>query len=40
VLNVPWAWQSFWGHLMELLVDVGEMEVHFGPFIDSVNLDA
>jgi hypothetical protein len=34
------VWQSFWAHPMELLVDVGEMEGHFGPFWDSVNLDA
>ena len=27
-------------HLMVLLCDVGEVEVRFGPFRDSVNLDA
>jgi hypothetical protein len=27
-------------HLMVLLGDVGQMEAHFGPFRDSVNLSA
>jgi hypothetical protein len=40
VLIVPWAWQSFFAHPMELVVDVGEMESHFGLFGDSINLDA
>jgi hypothetical protein len=39
VLNVP-TWQIFLLHPMELLGDVGEKEGHFGPFGDSVNLDA
>jgi hypothetical protein len=37
--NVPWAWKSFWAHLMELLGNVGEMEARFGPFGGSINLD-
>jgi hypothetical protein len=40
VSNVSWAWQSFWAHLMEPISDVGEMKARFGPFKDSVNLDA
>jgi hypothetical protein len=31
---------SFWAYPMELLVDVDQMEARFGPFRDSVNLDA
>jgi hypothetical protein len=30
----------FWAHPMQLLGDVGEMEARFGPFGDTVNLDA
>jgi hypothetical protein len=40
VLNVPWAWKSFWAHPKELLDDVGEMEARFSLFGDSANLDA
>jgi hypothetical protein len=40
VLNVPRARKSFWAHPMDLLGGVGQMEAHFGPFGDSVNLDA
>jgi hypothetical protein len=36
--NVPWAWKSFWVHPMVLLGDVGQVEAHFDPFGDSVNL--
>jgi hypothetical protein len=32
--------KSFWTHPMELLGHMGEMGAHFGPFGDSVNLDA
>jgi hypothetical protein len=39
VSNVPWAWESFWVHLMELLGDVGQVEGCFDPFGDSVNLN-
>jgi hypothetical protein len=38
--DVPWVRKLFWVHLMELLGDVGEVEARFGPFSDSVNLDA
>ena len=37
-LNVPWAWKSFWAHLMVLLANVGQEEARFDPFGDSVNL--
>jgi hypothetical protein len=30
--------EFFWLHPMDLLGDVGQMEVRFGPFGDSVNL--
>jgi hypothetical protein len=39
-LNVPQTWKSFWPHTMDQLGDVDQMEAHFGPFGDSVNLDA
>ena len=29
-----------WTHLMELLSDVGHVESYFGPFGDSVSVDA
>jgi hypothetical protein len=38
--NVPYTRKSFWMHPMELLGDVGHDESCFGPFGDSVNLDA
>jgi hypothetical protein len=38
VPNVPWAWKSFWAHLVELLGDMCQMETRFGLFGDSVNL--
>ena len=38
--NVPWAWKSFWAHLMVLVGDVSDVEGRFGPFGDSVKLDA
>ena len=34
------AWKSFWAHLMVLLGDVSHVQARFGPFGDSVNLDA
>jgi hypothetical protein len=34
-MNVLWAWNSFWGHPMELLGDMGEMEARFYPFGDT-----
>jgi hypothetical protein len=40
VPNVPWAWKSFWTHLMELLGDVGHVESCFGPFGDGVSVGA
>ena len=38
--NVPYAWKSFWTHLIELLGDVGHVESDFGPFGDSVSIGA
>jgi hypothetical protein len=32
--------KSFPANPMVLLIDIGEMEAHFGPFGDSINLDA
>jgi hypothetical protein len=32
--------EEFWAHPMEYLGDVGQLEAHFGPFGESVNLDA
>ena len=40
VLNVPWAWTSFWAHPMVLLANVGQEEARFNPFGDSINLVA
>jgi hypothetical protein len=40
VSNVQLAQKSLWAHLMELLGDVGQVEAHFGPFGDNVNLGA
>jgi hypothetical protein len=34
------AWKSFWTHLMVLLGDMGQVEARFGPFGDSVIVDA
>jgi hypothetical protein len=39
-LNVPLVQKSFWAQPMVLLCDVGRVETRFGPFGDSVNLDA
>jgi hypothetical protein len=39
VPNVARAWKSFCAHPMVLLGDMGQVEDHFGPFRDSVNLD-
>jgi hypothetical protein len=33
-------WESFLVHPMELLGDVGQVEAHFGPYGDNINLDA
>ena len=38
MLNVPYAWKSFWTHPIELLGDVGHVESHFGLFGDWVRL--
>jgi len=32
--------KSFWTNTMVLLRDVGQVDAHFSPFGDSVNLDA
>jgi hypothetical protein len=40
VSNVPQALKSFWTHLMVLLGNKALVDAHFGPFGDSVNLDA
>ena len=40
VSNVSRPWKSFWAHPMVLLANVGQEEVHFDPFGDSVNLGA
>jgi hypothetical protein len=37
MLNVPWAWKSFWAYPMELLGNMGQIAC-FGPFGDGVNL--
>jgi hypothetical protein len=34
------AWKSIWVHLMELLGNMGQVEAHFDPFEDCVNLGA
>jgi hypothetical protein len=36
---MQYAWKSVCVHLMELLGDVGQVEAHFGPLEDTVNLD-
>jgi hypothetical protein len=38
--NVPLGQKSFWTHLMVHQVDGAQVEACFGPFEDSVNLDA
>jgi hypothetical protein len=38
--NLPRAWKSFQAHPMVLLGRIGQVEAHFGPFGDSINLDA
>jgi hypothetical protein len=38
-LNVPKDWKSFWAQPIALLHDVSQVETHFGPFENSVNLD-
>jgi hypothetical protein len=38
--NVPQAKKLFWMHLIELIDDETQVEARFGPFGDSVNLDA
>jgi hypothetical protein len=38
--NIPQAQKLLWMHPMELLDDEAQVETHFGPLIDSANLDA
>jgi hypothetical protein len=38
--NVLRAWKSLWPHPMDLLGDMGQIETRFGPFGNSVKLDA
>ena len=40
VLNVPWAWKSFWAQPILLLGVVSLVEAHVGPFGGSVILSA
>jgi hypothetical protein len=40
VVNIPPAWKSFQAHPMVLLHDVGQVKAYFGPFGDSINLEA
>ena len=40
VLNVPWAWKSFWAPPMVLLGVVSRVEARVGPFGGSVILSA
>ena len=40
MLDIPQANQSFWMHPMVPLGDEDQVEAYFGPFEDSVNLDA
>jgi hypothetical protein len=40
VPNIPQTWKLFWAHETVVLVDVGQVETHFGQFGDSVKLDA
>jgi hypothetical protein len=39
-LNVPWAWKSSLAHPMVLLGDIGQVQAHFCPFGNSVNIGA
>jgi hypothetical protein len=39
-LNIPIGSEIILGQLMVLAPDVGHVETHFGPFGDSVKLDA
>jgi hypothetical protein len=39
VLNVTQISKSLWAHPMIVLVDVDQVEAHFGQFGNSVNLD-
>jgi hypothetical protein len=39
VPNVSYAQKSFWTHPMVLLGDGAQVEVQFGPFGDSANLE-
>ena len=38
MLNLPYAWKSFWTHQIELLGDVGHVDSHFSLFGDSVSV--
>ena len=40
MLNVPWAWKSFWAQLMVLLGIVSHVEARFSPFGRNVSLSA
>ena len=40
MLNLPYAWKSFWTQQIELLGDVGHVDSHFGPFGDSFSATA
>ena len=40
VLNVPWAWKSFWAQPMVLLGVVSLVEARVGPFGGSVSFSA
>ena len=40
VTNVPSAQKSFWTHPIVLIGDGAQLVAYFGPFGDSVNLDA
>ena len=40
VLNVPWAWKSFWAQPMVLLGVVSLVEARVSPFGGSVSLSA
>jgi hypothetical protein len=40
VPNVPQAWESFWTHPMEVLVDVGHVKSCLGLFGDSISFSA
>ena len=39
-LDVPYAYKSFWTHLMVPLGYEAQVEGRFGPFGESANLDA